>query len=300
MSTPAATPATRPFPALTPSQRYHLDAFGYVILPKFIDERRVAALREALLRLRRDLMATGDPINRPVRNARMVECQPHHVAMISVIEADPAISAYGTDPAIVAMAQEIVGSDVRITDMASHINSRDPAEDLNAPARYPSFHTGIDIAFGSHLKNGLYHCSFVKALTTLVDLGPDDGGTVVIPGSHKIDVPQEDVIAAAYADPSLIHQMIAPAGSLLLFFETVIHTAGQVRSGIERMNVIAGYGPVQYPYWGGADQPTNPTEDFMRSQPAEVQTLLRGRQHWNRGKRYRALQDPIDPRVSRP
>ena len=33
-----------------------------------------------------------------------------------------------------------------------------------------------------HLQKGLYHYSFVKTLTNLSDLGPDDGGTIVIPG----------------------------------------------------------------------------------------------------------------------
>ena len=34
-----------------------------------------------------------------------------------------------------------------------------------------------------HTDEGLFHYSFVKTLTNLTDLGPDDGGTVVIAGS---------------------------------------------------------------------------------------------------------------------
>jgi hypothetical protein len=229
----------------------------------------------------------------------MVECNDHHVAMVSIVEADPALSAYGTDPRVVAMAEEMLGCDARLTEMASHINGRDPAEDLAAPVRYPSLHVGVDIASGSFVKNGLYHCRFVKALTTLVDLGPDDGGTVCIAGSHKVDAHQLDVIAAAYDDPSLIHQMIAPAGSTMLFFETLIHTAGQVRSGIERMNIIAGYAPMQYQYMGGADIPTDPTPAFVASQPPELRPLLCGRKSWAFGQKHRTLRDPVDPRLAR-
>ena len=46
------------------------------------------------------------------------------------------------------------------------------------------FHRGINPAY-AHTSNGLYHFSFVKALTNLTDLGPDDGGTTVIPEPTK-------------------------------------------------------------------------------------------------------------------
>ena len=58
-------------------------------------------------------------------------------------------------------------------------------------------------------------------MTNLTDLGPEDGGTVVIAGSHKVDVPPSTLIELAYQDPSLIHQVIAPAGSTL--FEGQAH-----------------------------------------------------------------------------
>ena len=46
---------------------------------------------------------------------------------------------------------------------------------------------------------------------------------MVIAGSHKIDagVDPEQIIAAAAVDPSLIHQVIAPAGSTLIFYGEV-------------------------------------------------------------------------------
>lgn len=44
-------------------------------------------------------------------------------------------------------------------------------------------------------------------------LGPDDGGTCVIAGCHKATCAEESIIQAAREDPSLIHQVVAPAGS---------------------------------------------------------------------------------------
>ena len=51
----------------------------------------------------------------------------------------------------------------------------------------------------------------------------------MIAGSHKIDptVDTAEIIEAAIADPSLIHHVVAPAGSTLVFFESTIHACAK-------------------------------------------------------------------------
>ena len=132
----------------------------------------------------------------------------------------------------------------------------------------------------------MYHCNFVKTLTNLTDLGPDDGGTVVIAGSHKIQYPQEDIIACAYEDPTLIHQVIAPAGSTLLFGEALIHATGQIRSDRERVIVIGGYTPPMFQAWIGEE----PSAEFVDQVPEPPQALITGSASWYWDQRFRALQ----------
>ena len=112
------------------------------------------------------------------------------------------------------------------------------------------FHRGINPAY-NHTQNGLYHFSFIKVLTNLTDLGPDDGGTTVIAGTHKLqtDVAQEEIIAAALEDPSMIHQVEAPAGSTLLFYESLIHAAGIIKSDKDRLLILGGYMPTMFQAW---------------------------------------------------
>ena len=43
-----------------------------------------------------------------------------------VLEADPAILAYVTNPRLVGMAEEVVGGVVRLSESEAIINSRDP------------------------------------------------------------------------------------------------------------------------------------------------------------------------------
>ena len=283
----------RPFPALTSAQRYHLDVFGYVVIENTLTSDETETIRDALYQLREDLNQLEDPTEAGprVRGSYFLTNKPQHHFMGHIVEVAPAITAYATYPLLVAMSEELIGGEARIVEMNAHINRRDPGADFSKPPKF-GFHAGTDIPFGSHLKNGLYHCNFVKTLTNLTDLGPEDGGTVVVAGSHKIEAPTEDIVAAAYEDRSLIHQVIAPAGSPLLFSETLIHATGQIRSDKERVIIITGYGSTLFPYW---DQGIL-SKEFKKEIPDQLQALFHGKKHWTRGPRYRELKDPVDDR----
>ena len=287
----AETAFNLPFPALTPEQRYHLDVFGYVVVPNTLTADEVGVLREALQKLKGDLIATKDPLHTRVRGAKFAAYKPHHVFIGSILEADPSITAYATHPRLVGMAEELIGGEARIVEVNAHINSRDRSTPISEEPTY-GFHRGIDIPYGSHMQAGLYHCSFVKTLTNLTDLGPDDGGTVVIAGSHKIDTPVSEIVACAYKDRSLIHQVVAPPGSTLLFSETLIHATGQVRSDCERVIIICGYATTMFQYWDGGTL----SEEFKKSIPEKLKRLFYGYAHWTRGPKYRKLSDPADER----
>lgn len=278
----------KPFPALTPAQRLHLDVYGYVIIENTLTADEVERMRDALQKLKRDLIATGDPANAMVRGARFSTYKPHHVHFAHILEADPALLEYLTHPRLVAMAEEFVGGAVRLEESEAIINARAPDYDPSAPVRY-GFHTGTRPDLGTYTENGLFHCNFVKTLTNLTDLGPDDGGTVVIAGSHKIKAPQAQLIACAYEDPSLIHQFIAPAGSTLLFAESLIHATGQLRSDKERVIIIGGYTPPMFRAWPGQE----PSQAFVDNLPDLYKPLIGATDSWHWQQRYRSLDMPV-------
>ena len=282
----------RPFPALTPAQRYHLEVFGYTVVEGALSDDEVGDLLEALYRIRGELCRLEDPsaAGPRVNGAYLRKNAPHHRFIGHIIEADPVITAYATHPRLVSMAEELMGCEARIVEMNAHVNSRAP-EPVSDDSRY-GFHRGTDIPFGGHVQGGLFHCNFVKTLTNLTDLEPDDGGTVVIAGSHKVDVPTEDLIELAYRDRTLIHQVVAPAGSTLLFSETLIHATGQIRSDRERVIIITGYGAPMFPYWDEGEL----SDGFKRQIPDQLTTLFHGKAHWGRGPRYRTLAESADAR----
>jgi hypothetical protein len=292
---------TRPFPALTPEQRLYLEVYGYVVVPETLTRAECEEARAALIELREEARATaGGRETVPARNARVMLVAPHHTTFTALAEAHPSFARYACHPRLVGMAEELLGGEARITELDGIVNSRDPAQAVEPSPKF-GFHTGTDVPFGSHTRNGLFHCNFVKTLTTLGDLGPDDGGTVVIAGSHKIDLPVQDIVECAYKDRRLIHQFVAPAGSTLLFGETLIHATGQLRSDRERALIITGYGPTMFPDWSyGRDGSQKLSERFIASVPAPLKTLFFGKAHWTRGPRYRKLADPVDARPIEP
>eukprot|EP01047_Picozoa_sp_COSAG01_P022311 COSAG01_NODE_1320_length_10740_cov_34.039094_1_plen_160_part_00 len=130
-----------------------------------------------------------------------------------------------------------------------------------------------------------------------------DGGTVLIKGSHKLDVPTEELAAVAAAHPEMVHTVVAPAGSTLVFGETTIHATGRNSRGRQRIVLSTGYGASHFPYWhddhthsAGGYRPMS--EAFLASVPREFATLIKGKQSWGRGQKHRqALTDPADART---
>ena len=71
----------------------------------------------------------------------------------------------------------------------------------------------------------------------------------LLAGSHKIDpsVPSQEIIDAAVADwDNNVHQVVAPAGSVLCFHESLLHASGRITSGRDRLLVISGWSPCHY------------------------------------------------------
>jgi ectoine hydroxylase-related dioxygenase (phytanoyl-CoA dioxygenase family) len=157
-----------------------------------------------------------------------------------LIESDAAITAYAAHPRIVAACEEYIGGEARIVESNGFINtgnSKGFARDALAPGEtfVPSWHRGADLPYASHSVNGLSHCNFVKALTNLTPLSDaSDGGTALIPGSHKMDIGNSELAAMATANPSMVYQVVAPPGSTLIFGETTMHATGLHTSSRER------------------------------------------------------------------
>jgi ectoine hydroxylase-related dioxygenase (phytanoyl-CoA dioxygenase family) len=275
------TATLTPFPALSPAQRLHIEIYGYVIIENVLTQSEVDLVKDTLYGIEADFRRTGEL---PGPNCFNTSTSETFFRIDNLPHLAPCFFDYITHPFIVGMAEEIIGGPARLSQSDAHI--RRPVENKED---HFGFHRGINPAY-SHYEQGLYHFSFVKALTNLTDLGPDDGGTTVIAGTHKVptDVPQEAIVAAAMDDRSMIHQVEAPAGSTLLFYESLLHASGIIKSNRDRLLVLGGYVPSMFQAWNRYD----PDPDFAKALSDQHRALITGEQKFQWTRKLRDLAMP--------
>lgn len=97
--------------------------------------------------------------------------------------------------------------------------------------------------------NGAFRCGQVNILLALNDIGPGDGGTMVIPCSHKANF-KHPGIAAGWEErmkdktpPAGAIEVNLKAGDALMFVDALMHGATERTTPGERRVVIYRYGP---------------------------------------------------------
>jgi hypothetical protein len=268
---------------LTPAQRLHFDVYGYVLLDGILTADEVARMKAALYRVK----ALSDD-EMQARRIYFKRGQGHRQLHVGhLLEFDPALLAFATHPKLVPLVEDVVGGAVRIEETEAIVNRRDPEADVAALRRQrfnpTGFHVGTRHGWGTYEEQHNFHALFVKTLAYLTDVGPDDGGTTVIPGSHRLSRPVQEVVAAAMADPvRLVRQIEARAGSVLLFVESLIHSTTQILSDTERVILVTGYTPPMLREWPGNEV----SPEFVAALPAHLQPLVSGSDSWHWRRNY--------------
>jgi len=257
-------------PSLTLSQRFQIDSRGYDLLKGVLSEDEIASCKQALLRMKSDQGAEEKGVYKNWKGD-------HHVLMGNLI-------AY--DPALLPLVEEVVGGRVRLEETEAIVNRRDPADtDASFDSRrvHPTgFHRGTTATWGSYYERETFHCVFVKTLAYLTDVGKDDGGTALIPGSHRMNWPESKMVESAMQDESLIHQVEAEAGDVLLFPESLVHSTTRIKSDRERVILVSGYTPPMLKPWPGNE--VDPA--FIETLSEDVRPIISGSESWHWKRRF--------------
>ena len=102
---------------------------------------------------------------------------------------------------------------------------------------------------GYHYANGVFRCGQCNIILALTDIGPGDGPTMVIPGSHKSNFPHPqagDYVRGDAMDmlPGAI-PVYLKAGDAVLFVDGLMHGGSSRTNKIgERRVTIYRYGPL--------------------------------------------------------
>ena len=114
--------------------------------------------------------------------------------------------------------------------------------------------------------NQKFHCNQINVLMALTDIGPGDGGTMIIPGSHKANFEHPDYAkfcmnedgASVDRMPGAI-EVFMKAGDALLFVDACSHgSARRVNPGERRITVYR-YGPS----WGNFRHGYEPSPELL-------------------------------------
>ncbi len=127
-------------------------------------------------------------------------------------------------------------------------------------------------------RHGKFHCGQVNILMALSHIGPGDGATMVVPGSHKANLihPQFEAQKMKLGKVSSLDgvegaiEVHLEAGDALLFVDAISHgSARRVNPGQRRI-VVYRYGPS----WGFLRHPYRPSPELLERLTPERRTMV--------------------------
>lgn len=130
-------------------------------------------------------------------------------------------------------------------------------------------------------ENGQFKCGQVNILMALTDIGPGDGGTMVVPGSHKQNFVHPDAGKAGIGGntPSLDNvegaiEVHMNAGDALMFVDAICHGSALRKNEGQRRICVYRYGAS----WGNFRGPYYPTDALLnRLTPERAAIVLPNR-----------------------
>jgi ectoine hydroxylase-related dioxygenase (phytanoyl-CoA dioxygenase family) len=123
--------------------------------------------------------------------------------------------------------------------------------------------------------NNKFRCGQVNILLALTDIGPGDGGTMVIPGSHKSSFIHPGMIKGWNADGKMDQlegaiEVHLNKGDALMFVDALAHGASTRTNPGERRAVIYRYGPS----WGNTRYGYTYSKDLLERLTPERRKIL--------------------------
>jgi hypothetical protein len=236
----------------TAMEEYLFDLQGFLVLRQVLSAAEVAACNETVDRVGRAAVPRNGWWGHVHR-----EDHPEHrgVSYQQIYEAGPAFERLIDHPGWINYVSRFVGG--HDTFDWNHgplfidenfFNLRGPGESIPL---HSGGHTGT-LRTQYNYRDGRFHCGQVNILLGLSDIGPGDGATMVIPGSHKANIRhpqfggkevwQEGKGGSVDGIAGAIEVHLAP-GDAILFVDATCHgSARRVKAG-ERRTCVYRYGP---------------------------------------------------------
>lgn len=208
---------------MTPEQRYLFDLHGFIVIAGALCVDEVKRCREALYRLAReqqpgDFDDRGEPTKRMHVNRQVYKDD----AFLDLID----------HPSVIDIVTELVGTPIMVDNTSALVpRSQEPQ------TWHGGGHPGVPVY---QYRDGKFFCSMVKCIWYLSDCEVGQGGTRIVPGSHKSLV-APPVLGSGEVPGGVELGMCA--GSLLIFAEACMHAGNTNPSDATRLALFYNYGP---------------------------------------------------------
>ncbi len=237
---------------LTDEQRFLFDLKGWLLLPGLLSETEVSAVR-----------------------AQMLETGNTHSSVMAKSFTGPAAELLD-HPAVVAVLEEIL-SDMKPPEDFYDFRCEDSFFSQRSIGFVPGAtkvpHVVIPPRRGGPMtyqcRNGRIYAGLTRVVWELNEVKRGCGGTQFVSGTHKSDFPYPDSVRVP--DNPLLETYACPAGSALIFTESLLHaTTAWTDSERQRLTIFTAYNsPWAQWYRMNIDQP------LVEAMPPKRRSLFR-------------------------
>lgn len=246
----------QPVVPMSDEQKYIFDLKGWICLPALFSEDDLVPIREHMLRMLHDRESVPPH-----------ERDPHGGAAQVLLD----------HPAVVGVLNEILSHQPLAGEECygfrfdhTYISLRKAGDDRFSP------HGGgglFNFAGNSHFyqhRQGKVHSGLTRVVWEINEVGPGDGGTLLLSGSHKAAFPKPESIQDR--NSPLWETYTCPPGSALIFTESLCHSGTRWNNTErDRLSMFTCYDTVNSKWGKGTVAP-----EVVASWPPQRRTLLRG------------------------
>jgi hypothetical protein len=248
-----------PVVPMTDAQKYTFDLKGWICLPDLFHEERLDRIRQHQMDFlyRRDALPPEERDNHGGPSQALLD-----------------------HPAVAGVLNEILSHRPLATEDCygfrydhTYTSHRKAGNDNFGPHGGGAYFSFCGNSHIYQMLPGRVHSGLTRVVWELNEVGPGDGGTMFLTGSHKAAFPRPEEISGR--ESSLWETYTCPAGSAVIFTEALCHSGTRWSNETrDRLTLFTCYNTVNAKWGKGCPPP-----EVIAAMPPKRQTLFRGVWH---------------------
>ena len=245
--------------AMTDAQKYLFDLKGFLALPGLLTEEELGPIREHQMKFlyERDSLPPDERDNHGGPSQILLD----HPAVVGVLNEILSHQALASE--------ECYGFRYDHT----YTSHRSAGHDNFSPHGGGGYFNFCGNSHIYQMQPGKVHSGLTRVVWELNEVAAGDGGTLLLPGSHKAAFPRPE--QWSHRDSPLWESYACPAGSAVIFTEGLCHSGTTwTNAERDRLSLFTCYDTVNSKWGKGC-----PAAEVVASFPAKRRTLFRGVWH---------------------